>query len=40
MLARLRRQLATLGVALETCHLDEPFEQPLRNYLAARNRRP
>ncbi len=36
----LRQQLASLGIALETCHLEAPFEQPLRDYLAARHRRP
>jgi len=35
-----RRELASLGIALSTCHIDEPFEQPLLNYLAARSRRP
>lgn len=40
LLAGQRRELAGLGVALEVCHLDEPFEAPLRRYLALRERRP
>jgi len=40
MLADLRATLAERGIALESCHLDEPFEAPLRRYLALRERRP
>lgn len=39
-LRALRRELEERGAALVECRLDEPFEQPLRAYLARRRRRP
>lgn len=39
-LRALRRELEERGAALVECHLEEPFEQPLRAYLARRRRRP
>ncbi len=39
LLAPLRATLAEYGAGVEPCLLDEPFEAPLRRYLAVRTRR-